>query len=200
MKSVSRILFLLLLIVAALGCRRASDPSPETENETITTARVTLTKQGTSTTVVGSWKLLTLGGSPTTVTLALQPNTTYDGTIAFLDETKTPVADITEEVEEEATEHIVFYQPLPTLAANVVVPGTATVTTGDLKLTVNGLNTDGGAPPRALGTSFTATTGAASTGSIRIVLRHQPGEKDGTFAPGSSDVDATIPITIAIAP
>ncbi|MFM8917548.1 MAG: hypothetical protein ACKOGP_07380, partial [Bacteroidota bacterium] len=32
-------------------------------------------------------------------------------------------------------------------------------------------------------------TGNLSSGTSRIVLKHQPGIKDGTFAPGETDVD-----------
>jgi hypothetical protein len=39
-------------------------------------------------------------------------------------------------------------------------------------------------------------TGAASIGSVNILLRHQPGVKDGSETPGDTDVDVTFPVNI----
>ena len=39
-------------------------------------------------------------------------------------------------------------------------------------------------------------TGAASNGSVNILLRHQPGVKDGNETPGDTDVDVVFPINI----
>jgi hypothetical protein len=40
------------------------------------------------------------------------------------------------------------------------------------------------------------TTGAASSGAINVVLRHQPGVKDGTETPGDTDIDVVFPVNI----
>lgn len=39
-------------------------------------------------------------------------------------------------------------------------------------------------------------TGAASVGQVNIVLRHQPGIKNGTESPGDTDMDITMPLQI----
>ena len=36
----------------------------------------------------------------------------------------------------------------------------------------------------------------AGSGSLRVILRHQVGTKDGTETPGSTDFDTTFPVTI----
>jgi hypothetical protein len=48
-----------------------------------------------------------------------------------------------------------------------------------------------------VGITATATTGAASTGTFTIILRHQPDVKNGTETPGSTDLEAVFPVTIA---
>jgi hypothetical protein len=39
-------------------------------------------------------------------------------------------------------------------------------------------------------------TGAASSGTIRVVQRHQPNAKNGTYSPGSTDFDITFAVNI----
>jgi hypothetical protein len=49
-----------------------------------------------------------------------------------------------------------------------------------------------------VGLTARATTTAASTGTFTIILRHQPNRlKNGTEAPGSTDLEAVFPTTIA---
>lgn len=39
-------------------------------------------------------------------------------------------------------------------------------------------------------------TGTFSSGSVNVLLRHQPGVKDGSETPGDTDVDVTFPVNI----
>ncbi|MBL7779435.1 MAG: hypothetical protein JNK66_14235 [Chitinophagales bacterium] len=39
-------------------------------------------------------------------------------------------------------------------------------------------------------------TGSTSVGQVNVVLRHQPGTKNGTETPGDTDVDITFPLQI----
>jgi hypothetical protein len=57
-------------------------------------------------------------------------------------------------------------------------------------------DTDTNNPPLPIGFKTSFKTGAASTGYLRVVLRHQPNVKDGTFAPGSTDLDAGFTVSI----
>ncbi|MEJ7665938.1 MAG: hypothetical protein WKG07_43680 [Hymenobacter sp.] len=57
-------------------------------------------------------------------------------------------------------------------------------------------DTDNNKTPLALGLADSFVTGAASTGYLRVVLRHQPNVKDGSYAPGSTDFDAGFNVTI----
>jgi hypothetical protein len=146
---------------------------PDDENELITSVVLSFTEQGTSTTRTFSYKDADGdGGNPPSQfdTVALKPNTTYAVTIAFLDESKTPADNITDEIEEEADEHLIVYTPSP---ASLL-----TYTYGDKD-----------ANNHPIGLTGSALTGAAGLGKLKVQLRHQPGVKNGTPTPGSDDVN-----------
>lgn len=102
-------------------------------------------------------------------TIRLAANTTYFATILLLDESKSPADTISNEVADESADHMFFF------AQNGVNIAT-TYTDTD----VNGL-------PVGLSTRW--VTGTASTGTSTVTLKHQPGVKDGTQAPGETDVE-----------
>jgi hypothetical protein len=104
-------------------------------------------------------------------TIRLVSNTTYLAEILLLDETKSPADTISVEVLEEAEDHIFFF-----LHTGV------NVTTGYLDSDANGL-------PVGIQTKW--RTGTASSGTSQVILKHQPGTKDGTMGPGETDVDVT---------
>ncbi len=175
---------LILGLLAVVSCDNDDDaPELVNESEVITTVNVTLTPQGGGTAVTMTFEDPDGEGSgaPTITGGTLAANTTYSGTIEFLDETDpNDVEDITEEVEEEDDEHEVFYLP----------------STG-LNITFSNLDLDGDGNP--LGLTFTATTGAASTGTLTVALIHEGNKpNDGTLADagGETDVEVPFPVTI----
>lgn len=171
---------LLALPLLFASCNKDNnDPVPEDNNELITTVQYTLTPVNGGPAVTAEWKDIDGNGSnaPTIGTLRLAPNTAYTGTVAFLDETKTPATITTEEVRAESYEHLVVYTPAPT--------GLLTIT-----------RTDRDRNNLEVGLSTNVQTGAAASGSLRIQLRHQPGAKDGTEAPGSDDANVTFPVVL----
>jgi hypothetical protein len=120
----------------------------------------------------------------------------------MLDQTQSPVFVVSNEIKERQNYHLFFYQPTPISAAPVIsttspyIPGT-TVTTGvPLNLTIVRTDQDTNTPPLQVGLTTKFTTGAASTGNLRWVLRHQPNAKNGTYDPGSSDLDVNFKVTI----
>lgn len=166
-----------------VACKKdQADPTPDEDNEQITTVTYTLTPAtgGPATTI--TWEDLDgEGGNPAVIspaTLNLVPNTVYTGSITILDKTKTPIEDVTEEINEKKDEHLFVYTPSP--AASFL---TITRTDKDSKGYDVGLKT-------------TVATGAAATGTLQIVLRHQPGVKNGTATPGTTDVDVTFPVQL----
>ena len=180
-------LMLALLLAAPLAftaCKKdKDDPKPDEDNELITTVIYALTPAAGSTAPAATitWEDLDgAGGTAPVVTggpLALRANTTYTGTITLLDKTKNPVANVSDEVAKEKDEHLFVYDPTP---ANLV-----TVTRTDLDS--KGLQ---------VGLTTRVVTTTAATGSLKITLRHQPGVKNGTFAPGDTDVEATVPVAV----
>lgn len=187
MKSIFKLnwVFILLALFAISSCDD-DDPEPVNEEELITTVRVTFTPSTGGTAIVASFQDFDGpgGSSPLTNNPSLAANTTYNVSVQFLNETETPTEDITEEVEEEADEHQVFF---------VVGSG--------LNLTYAYGDQDGNGNP--LGLAGTVTTGNASTGTMDVVLVHEPNKSatgvaagDPTNAGGEEDVRVTFTVTI----
>ncbi len=177
------LLFSCVLIVLGSCSNDELVVTPVNESELITTVRVTLSPVTSGTDIVLTFRDLDGAGSgePTiTVSEDLTANFGYNGTIEFLDETKAPAEDITQEVEAESAEHQVFF-----------LPGQG------LNLTFQNLNVDSNNNP--LGTQFFLQTGAAGTGELTIVLLHEPKKpNDGTLADagGETDVQVSFPVTV----
>jgi hypothetical protein len=110
--------------------------------------------------------------------LNLKANSTYHVAVKFLDETKTPAGDVTTDIYDRRNYHLVCFD---------VSGANLTVTRTDL---------DTNNPPLQIGLKDDFATGAASTGTLNVQLRHQPNAKNGDCAPGSSDADVTFTIKI----
>ncbi|GAA4309435.1 hypothetical protein [Nibribacter koreensis] len=161
------------------GCGNDDEPTPENEEELITTVRLHATPQGGGNMIMATYKDVDGPGgqAPIVNGLQLAANKVYDVRVEVLDESKTPAEDITQEVKEEADEHQFFYQP----------------STG-LNLTV--AYTDQDSKNLPLGITTRMTTAAASTGTLRVILKHQPGTKNNSVNTGETDVEVTFPATI----
>ncbi|QRR03509.1 hypothetical protein [Dyadobacter sandarakinus] len=149
------------------------DLEPDDENELITSVTLKFTEAGTNTVTSFSYKDADGdgGNAPTAFdTIALKPNASYTLTAAFLDESKNPVENITEEIAEKANEHLLVYTPAP---SSLLI-----YTYGDKD-----------ANNYPIGLTGTVKTGAAGAGTLKVQLRHQPGTKNGTTSPGSDDVN-----------
>lgn len=103
-------------------------------------------------------------------TIRLAANTYYSATVQLLNESVSPAEDITLEVQEEDDEHLFCYVPSNT---NVSIDRT---------------DSDG---TFEVGITSSWNTGAVSNGTTTVTLKHQPGTKDGTCAPGETDVEIT---------
>ncbi|MCA0231268.1 MAG: hypothetical protein LCH91_12435 [Bacteroidetes bacterium] len=175
-------LIILLGLVLTLGSCKKEDPAPEDENELITTVRLKFTENGTTQTF--EWKDLDGdgGAAPTISAISLRPSRTYKLEVEFLNESVSPAESITSEILEEADEHLVVVTP----SASSLFTYTAT---------------DKDSRNFPIGLAGTLVTGAASTGTIKVQLRHQPpvnGQpvKNGTVTPGSDDANVTFPLTL----
>jgi hypothetical protein len=206
-----------LLLAGLAGCNKDEEVvAPSVENEAVTTMTLTVTNAASATdTQTATWEqLLDAQGNPVAsgpdvskAILNLKPNATYNVTVGLLDKTQTPAFDVAAEIKDRANIHSFFFQPLPTTQALVIPAPTGADTYplpiptplpsgAPLNLTVTRTDRDTNATPLPLGITNTFVTGAASTGYLQVVLRHQPNLKDGTYAPGSTDFDAGFRVTI----
>jgi hypothetical protein len=168
---------LMVIFVAAtlIGCKK--DDGPDDENELITTVLLTFTPAGGGASSTFAWRDIDMSGNPEIEAISLSASTVYTLSIEVLDETKTPAEDITEEIAEEDDEHQIFYFSNP----------------GGL-LTLEYQDEDAAGLP--VGLNMRAVASAAGSGTLRAVLKHAPGTKDGQFATGSTDFDVTFPVTL----
>lgn len=182
MKTLKFIIPTLLFSLFIIGCS-GDDDTPEVVNEEEIITSVIATLVGdTGTVTLSSRDLDGDGPNPPTVVVSgnLKTNTTYAGSVQFLNETETPAEDITEEVEEEAEEHQVF-----------IIPG------GGLDVTVTSENSDGNGNP--LGTQFTLETTTVTNGTLNITLRHEPKKpNDGTLADAGGETDVTVTFDVTV--
>jgi hypothetical protein len=163
----------------------SDDPEVTNEEEVITKITVTLTTAG-GTPVLLSWTDTNLNSivDPAEITASgsLLAGKAYTATIELLNESADPVINVSEEVKEEAEDHIFCF--------------TAT----NVNLTFSGFDTDANGQP--LGISSTWTTGTASTGTVTIKLWHQPGFKTGSCPlsgdPGIGETDVDIDFNVQI--
>jgi hypothetical protein len=185
----------LLATLLLVGC--GDDPEPPNEEELITTLIVTLTPDGGGSTVTMTFKDLdgdganppaftynpsTGGGNPAAI---LTANTTYDGSIQVLNEAETPTETITDEIEEEADEHLFCFTK-----------------TGLDGLAIAYADTEAdylaGGSSKVVGLATTWTVGdSAGTGTVTITLRHQPGVKTGA-CPGGGETDIEVTFNVSI--
>jgi hypothetical protein len=94
------------------------------------------------------------------------------------DRSQTPELDITEEIEEENTEHLFVYR-----------------VDGSLNLTIGSLNTDSAGDP--FGITSVWATGGADNGVLNIQLYHEPTDKSNANSPGGEvDFDVLFPVSI----
>ena len=197
---------LIIALTAAMllvGCKKKEETvEVSVPNEGITTVIYTLVQQGTTDTVRAKWnQRLGTDGNPTGVPdtsqamLALKANTSYLGHITIYDSTQAPPTFVNKEILELGSYHLFFYQPVPTTRP-LVIPNTPNQAAPPLNLTVFEIDHDSSTAHYPIGLETSLTTGAASSGRLRIVLRHQPNVKNGTYAPGDSDIDLYLSVEI----
>lgn len=179
--SYTLIVVALLSITIFSSCKK-EDPIIPNEEELITTITYTLTPVGGGDVVELKFQDLDGegGNAPVIITEPLAANTTYTGVITMLNELETPPHDIAGEVQGEAAMHQFFF----------IVEGGANAEISYSDEDING-------NPLGLATSL-ETTGA-STGTLTIVLRHEPKKpNDGTLtdAGGGSDIEVEFDISI----
>ncbi len=157
--------------------------APTNANEAITTVMLPLTSQ-TASTDVRTALIDNLGSNRPDFsrdTLKLTPNRSYSCKIGMVNKLTDPFTDATVEIRELANEHLLIYTPAEGL---------------NLTVTITDRDTNPAPGPYPVGLTSVVKSGAASSGKLHVVLRHQPGTKDGTATPGTSDLDTSFDVAI----
>jgi len=173
----------LVALLCMTSCTDDNEVQIINEDELITTVELELTSSSDATNVILFKSVDIDGDGPDdpviTVTGTINANTSYDGSIRFLNESIAPTENITEEVIEEGDEHEVFYNS----------------SLADFSITKVDLDANG----NPLGVITTLQTGAAGTGTLTVVLRHEPTKpNDNTLsgAGGETDVQVSFALTV----
>lgn len=188
MKTLKFLSFICISTLIVTSCSSDDDSSePINEEEVITTLIATLTPTTGANVVLTFRDLDGDGPNPpqTTVSSALAADMNYEGSLSVLNETQSPAENINAEIEEEKEAHQFFYQ----------------VATGLNISNLTYVDLDGNGNP--VGLNFSFDTGAASSGTMTITLRHEPNkdaagvsEGDITNAGGETDLSVSFPLAI----
>lgn len=166
------------------SCDHADHPDHNHENELITTIHLHLKQDSTGTESHIAWRDITPfdQNERTIDTIMLDTSVSYTGRIELLDESKSPAVDVTNEIEKEKDEHLFIYRQNPLESTSPKFDAVRT-------------DTDSKGFP--VGLTFRLTTKNISGNSgLNIVLKHQPGTKNGTDGPGDVDMDILFPVKI----
>ena len=177
----------LAALLLATACDKDDNkPTLENEEELITTVRVHLEPLDSGSNVILSFIDPDGDGpvSPTIENGVLQDSTDYNVAVEFLNASKNPPEDITEEVRNEGTDHQLFF-----------------VFGQGLNMDFEYQDTDSQGKPIGLKALF--HTYEAGSGDFRLILRHQPnksatGVSEGTLDNAGGDTDVEVTFTLAV--
>lgn len=190
MKTINTIACVISFATLFISCSNENDATPVNEEELITTITAVFTPEGGGSAVTLNSRDLD-GDGPNapeiTISGPFAQNTTYNGVVAFTNESVSPVEDITAEIVAEAEDHQIFYQTTGSLP-NFIYSTTAE-------------NVDANGKPIGLQTVFTTTT--AATGVLKISLIHLPNKTAVGVAAGDptnagGNTDATEDFTVRV--
>ena len=176
---------ILLASLLFTSCKK-DEVEPTDDNELITRVELKFTDVTAKTTLTYTFQ--DKDGDPKTAPekfdkIVLNKGVTYSVSIGVYDDTKSPVMDITQEINEEADVHLFVYKTTPA----------SLLTTTILDKDKNGL-------PIGLSSSI-LTQSTAGTGKLNLLLKHQPElngvkVKTGQEAGGSTDIDLLFDVEV----
>ena len=170
------------VIVAGLFTSCKKDDHDHDEEELITTLRVQLTNTATNATQTFTFRDTDGpgGNAPTVDSILIDGNAVFNCSIQVLNESVTPAEDKTPEIIREANDHQFYF-----------------VTTG-IPLTISNLNNDSRNLPFGITSSWTTARGINSPGTVRIALKHKPGQKAAgdPITKGETDIDVTFGVRV----
>ena len=133
-------------------------------------------------------------GNPTIDEIGLAANTEYTMSLTLENTLGADVEDVTEEISEEADEHMFFFGFTADFFSNPM--GDGNIDSRQDPLEYNDQDSNGN--PIGLSTTWTTGEATSSSGEFRVVLKHQPGLKTATSdaTVGGTDVDITYSLSI----
>ena len=112
-----------------------------------------------------------------TIVIPASAGATISCRLHIYDDTKTPVVDLTGEIEGESADHLFVFD----------------VTGANIGIAYDDTDSNG----KVFGLETLWTKGAASSGSVNIKLYHEPTDKNNLNAPGGEvDFDVSFPVTV----
>jgi hypothetical protein len=197
------------LVIAAViavtmnGCNKPSATAPILPgNEFLTTTLLIISDpahiQPTDTLV---WSELPSQTSPDTARtfVTLKRNYTYNTQVIILDSTKCDTCDgfvVSNEIVTRQNYHLFCYYDFGNQNDIYGTSQSSRAPSGWANVTITNLNNDMNNPPLPFGLTASLNTFGATTGQLEVELRHQPAVKNGTCAPGSTDLDVYYNITV----
>lgn len=167
----------LCLSAALYSCKNDSLPS---NNEYITTLKVTALNLSTNITDTFEYVNFneTRPNPPSYVdTIKLKAKTNYAIHVILLNEAHNPVTVMTDTIVARATDHLMLYNIDPSNLFSLNIQ-------------------DKDAKGLPLGLVSNWATGDTINGWLRMILRQQPGNKNGTETPGTTDFEADFPVVV----
>jgi hypothetical protein len=171
-------------IVLLTSCKK--DRDEEEDEEIITTMQLTFTPAGGGTSMTFQYDDPDGpgGANPTTQTITLAANTTYNVGIQLLNKTVNPVENITAEIIAESASHRFYFEP--SAGSNIMV---------------SNLIPDAAGLPFGLTSTWTTTN--AATGTVKVTLRHYSGNPPNkaaddpvTSTKSSTDIEVVFPTVV----
>lgn len=177
---ISALICISLLAFACKDNQVKPNDQPSNQTELITTMKIILNDSGTNQYDTFIFRDIDGegGNAPDQIdTIQLLSGHQYYGTILLLDESKTVVDTISNEVLKEANDHLFVFKPSNGLAM------------------VQYRDKDSNLLPIGLRTFWICSL-TPTFGHISIILKHQPGVKNGTETPGETDASVEFPVKV----
>lgn len=178
MKKKNKLHLIYLLITGlTVGLIQSCNPKKSDQGELITTVILHVTNGGIP---IGdyTWKDPDGDGGNAPLpadTIRLDSGNIYMVSISFKNQSGTNDIDLTEEIRNEGSAHLLCFTPTPA------------------SIQVKASDSDGKFP---IGLQSEWKSTEKNVGKMRIVLRHQPGVKNGSCDPGETDADVEFPFII----
>jgi hypothetical protein len=206
-KSIACVAILAISLTACVE-KKKDEPTPDNPTppgnteELITTMKLVLRDSTAQTTTIYQYSDLDgAGGNPAIFggvsqsdsVINIIKNHIYKCDILLLDQSKTPADTISNEVKNEANDHMFFYNNGNNTIQTI---NPYTVYFPSNMITLKYLDLDGNNIGLGISTLWTSPTTAMAKAPLVIELKHQPSIKNGTYAPGETDIEVSFKIKV----